>query len=140
MVDIVENAESFPPVPLLAMGDKALGGGEQAPANKQAVALAKRTANVKKNLDDLIGVSIHLIGKLGGQDELEAINTDGLLKWTGYIVNGVLTVWDGAEWVGINALVSEAPGNALSLGEDGKLYVSNDINADIVQSYNAAKE
>lgn len=140
MVDIVENADSFPPVPLLSKGDKALGGGEDAPANKQAVALAQRTANVKKTLDDLVGTSIHLIGKLGGQDELEAINTEGLLNWTGYIVNGVLTVWDGVEWVGITTSVSEAPGNALSVGEDGKLYVPNNINADIVQSYNTAKE
>ena len=140
MVDIVENADNFPPVPLLSKGDKALGGGEDAPANKQAVALAQRTANIKKTLDDLSGNLIHLIGVLEGQEQLDLVNTERLLKWAGYIVAGVLTVWDGTQWVGITAGVSEDPGNALTYGEDGKLYVSNDINADIVQSYQEAKE
>ena len=45
----------------------------------------------------------------------------------------------GKDGVGANE-VSSDPGNALSLGEDGKLYAPNDLTVDLLSVYHSAKE
>ena len=170
MTNIIENPEVFPSVPLLGVGTKVKGGDEEAPSNIQAVALAARTAFLKAQLDSMETNGVYVIGTLVSQAELDAIDTDLLGKGDGYFVEGTLTLWNGQRWVssgslvgkpgkdgapglkgdkgdpglpgkdGVNAEVSADPGNALSLGEDGGLYVPNDLTVDLLSVYNSAKE
>ena len=167
MAKIIENPESFPSVPLLDVGTKVKGGDEEAPSNIQAVALAARTAFLKAQLDSMETNGVYVIGTLVSQAELDAIDTDLLGKGDGYFVEGTLTLWNGQRWVssgslagtpgapgekgergepglpgkdGVGAEVSADPGNALSIGGDGGLYVPNDLTVDLLSVYNSAKE
>lgn len=153
MPNVLENPEIFPPVPLIVPGTKVKGGDEEAPANVQAVALAARTAFLKAQLDSMETNGVYVIGTLTSQAELDNIDPAFLGKGDGYFVDGALCIWNGRVWVSSGSLVgkpgkdgvggnevSTDPGNALSLGEDGRLYVPNDLNTDLLSAYTTAKE
>jgi len=139
MTNIREISDSFPPVPLLERGLKIEGGGEESSSNKQATALVQRTAHIKTIVDDLREHGMYFMGALSNTDALKAIDTTSLKQWSAYFIQGSLFVWDGNAWSNPDLPISTDPGNALTLGKDGKFYVSTDIDADLVQSYNEAK-
>lgn len=139
----------FPEVPLIQVGEK-VKGGEDGAINKPIKALITRTDQLKQEIDSLIKKGINLIGTLATQADLDVVETGTLSKGDGYFVQGALNIWNGTEWVSSGSLigppgealneVSEDPNNALSFGEDGKLYVTTDISSDLLEIYTQAKE
>lgn len=105
MVDIVEGNE-FVSVPLIEEGED-VKGGLLGPSNKQAIALVKRTAWLKGQMEALQAITsgINLIGTLDSVAELEAIDTTDLPKGTAYFVDAHLRVWNGTDWTDSNSLL-----------------------------------
>lgn len=153
MANVTEKTGSFPPVPLIQPGWKIKGGGEDAAANLQAVALTQRTANLKKQQDDLKALlikGINVIGTLVSESALETIDTTKLTLGDAYFAEGALYVWNNEDWVSSGSLkappvdlateISEDAGNVLRLGQDGKLYAEFAMPQSLLSIYNDAKE
>ena len=146
-LDIEEQGDEFPSVPLLQPGWKIKGGGEEANANLQAVALTRRTAKLRIEVSELKSLAlrgINVIDTLASQSELEEMDTTDLTRGDGYFVQKSLVLWNGNTWVSSGSLepdpetlVSEDSNNMLSVGTDGKFYVDLDI--DLLSLYQNAK-
>lgn len=111
MVDFVEipidesNPSFVAEVPLIQTGEKVKGGDVTAPANKQAAALAMRTAWLKLQFAALAAKGLNVVGTLETQADLDAIDTTNLGSGTAYFVEAQLQVWNGTEWVGSGSLL-----------------------------------
>ena len=57
------------------------------------------------SLQGTIGYGVNIIGTLVTEEELEAIETEGLALGTAYFVGAHISVWNGTEWVDSNSMV-----------------------------------
>lgn len=106
---IPESTGEFPEVPYLEKGDKVLGkdGEVTGAANKQAMALVKRTAYLKEQFAQLVSRGVNLIGKLPDYDSLSELDPATLNSGDAYFIQGELFVWNTATWIGSGSLVGE---------------------------------
>lgn len=105
--NIIEDGSTFPEVPYLQKGDPVQGkdGAEIGASNKQAVALAARTAWLKEQFENLVAGGINVIGSLSDRADLDDVDTTTLKAGDAYFIQGEIFVWNTTRWIGSGSLI-----------------------------------